>query len=31
MNLAELYDREILITERRLLPRVAEAPEELFE
>ena len=31
VNLAKMYDREILLTERRLVPLVAEAPEELFE
>jgi hypothetical protein len=31
VNPSALYDRDVLINERRLVPRVAEAPEELFE
>ena len=31
VNVAEMYDRDALVNERRLIPRVAEAPEELFE
>jgi len=32
VNPSELYDRNVLVNERRLIPRVAEAPEEqLFE
>jgi hypothetical protein len=31
VNPSELYDRDVLINERRLIPCVAEAPEELFE
>ena len=31
VNPAELYDHDILISERRLVPNVAREPEELFE
>ena len=31
VNVGEMYDRDVLIKERRLLPLVAEEPEELFE
>jgi len=31
VDLSQMYDRDILVGERRLVPLVAEEPEELFE
>jgi len=31
VNVGEMYDRDALVNERRLVPLVAQEPEELFE